>query len=579
MRINAETKFSHMLNCFTNQFRKPLQAGLLLIAMLGLSLNAHAVSDTVCAYTDSHLYTTPYDSGHSYQWSVQGGKIISGQNTDSIRVNWHSGNDTGVIKLTETNLSNCDSTVRDSIYIAPKPRPAITGRDTLCAFSGPHAYTTSGSSGNTYNWTVTGGTIQHGTGTDSITVQWHSSGTGTVKLKETNASGCDTTVVKDIHIDPKPGPAISGKDSVCEFSGGHGYSTAAKSGHTYNWTVNGGTITSGSGTDSITVKWRGSGSGTVKVKTTNASGCDTTVSQNIHIDPKPAPAITGKDTLCTNATTAYTTGGTTGSSYNWTISGGTILSGKGTDSITVNWGTSGNGKVELKQTNAQGCDTTITRDITIDPKPTPVIQGKTPICEESITAYYVNSDTTHSFSWNVAGGAIIKGSGTDSITVEWGNNGSGTVNLTETNNKGCDTAISKNINIDPKPEPVIQGLKEFCEGDQTFVYLNSYDPDHQYQWQVSGGKVTNNNPRDTLQVKWTAPDRSGAAIVTAQNQQGCFNADTHDINVRPTPNPSLKGPVEFCENASAVFYPANEDSAQQVDWTITGGNVQKKRTA
>lgn len=651
-----------MVHRFTFKSKKPIQVCLLLIGMLGISLNAHAVSDTVCAYTDSHLYTTPYDSGHSYQWSVQGGKIVSGQNTDSIRVNWHGGNDTGVIKLTETNLSNCDSTVRDSIYIAPKPSPSITGKDTVCAFTSghayttssksgynykwtvsggtitsgsgtdsitvdwqgtdsgnvqlkttnasgcdttvnkpihidpkpapaisgkdtvceftsPHAYTTSGGSGHSYSWTVTGGTIQSGAGTDSITVQWSGSGSGTVQLKETNASNCDTTVTKDIHIDPKPAPAISGKDTVCEFTGGHGYSTAAKSGYTYSWTVNGGTVTSGSGTDSITVKWQGSGSGTVKVKTTNSAGCDTTVSKNIHIDPKPSPAISGKDTICTNATTAYTTTGSSGSSYNWTVSGGTIQSGKSTDSITVNWGSSGSGTVKLKQTNAEGCDTTVTKDITIDPKPTPVIQGQTPICEGSVTAYYVNSDTTHTFSWSVSGGTITKGSGTDSITVEWGGSGNGTVNLTETNNKGCDTSVSKNINIDPKPEPVIQGFKEFCEGEDKFVYLNSFDTDKHYKWQVIGGHIVNDKPRDTIHIKWSAPEKSGAAMVTAQNQQGCFNTDTHDIQVRPKPKPSLDGPVELCANASAVFYNTNDDSSQLVDWTITGGNVQKKRTA
>ena len=563
----------------TSNTSKLIQLGLLLFTMLGLSLDAHAVSDTVCAYTDSHVYSTPYDSGHSYTWSVQGGNIVKGQNTDSIWVNWKSGNDTGVIKLTETNLSNCDSTVRDSIYIAPKPAPTIAGKDTVCAFTGTHSYTSTGRSGHSYTWTVTGGTIQSGAGSDSITVKWNNSGTGTVQLKESNVSSCDSSVTKNIHIDPRPSPAISGKDTACAFTSGQAYTTANKSGYSYSWTITGGTITSGRGTDSITVDWQGADSGHVQLKSTNAAGCDTTIHKPIHIDPKPAPAITGKDTLCTNSTIAYTTSGSPGNSYSWSVTNGNIVSGSGTDSITVNWSTGGAGTVKLTETTADGCDTTVSKDITIDPKPTPVIQGKAPVCEQSIAAYHVGSDTTHTFSWSVSGGSITQGAGTDSITVDWGSGSSGTVNLTETNNEGCDTAVSKNINIDPKPEPVIQGKKDFCDGNQAFVYLDNPHPSVTYDWTIEGGRIQNNPDRDSIAVQWSAPGEPGVATVTAQNEQGCFSADTHTAQIHPKPNPLLKGPVQLCENTSEALYKTNTDSNQRVEWQITGGTVQKKRTA
>ncbi len=299
----------------------------------------------------------------------------------------------------------------------------------------------------------------------------------------------------------------------------------------------------------------------------------------IHIDPKPTTAISGKDTLCTNSTTAYTTSGSAGSSYNWTVTGGTIKNGSGTDSITVNWGSSGSGKVKLTETNGSGCDTTVSKDITIDPKPSPVIQGKSPICEESITAYHVNSDSTHTFSWTVSGGTITKGSSTDSITVEWGSSGTGTVSLTETNNQGCDTSVSKNINIDQKPEPVIQGRKDFCEGNRAFVFLNNPNPGNRYQWKIEGGNIQNRGLNDTIQINWSTPDKSGVATVTAKNQQGCLSRDTHTMNIHSKPDPQLKGPVQLCKNSSQVFYNTNNTDNQQVDWTLTGGNFEKKRTA
>lgn len=51
----------------------------------------------------------------------------------------------------------------------------------------------------------------------------------------------------------------------------------------------------------------------------------------------------------------YTYQETTGSSYEWVVTGGTIISGQGTSSITVEWDDSGTGSIILVETNADGC--------------------------------------------------------------------------------------------------------------------------------------------------------------------------------------------------------------------------------
>jgi hypothetical protein len=45
-------------------------------------------------------------------------------------------------------------------------------------------------SGSTYNWTLLGGIIQSGIGTNSIDVLWNSSGTFSISVIETNINGC-----------------------------------------------------------------------------------------------------------------------------------------------------------------------------------------------------------------------------------------------------------------------------------------------------------------------------------------------------------------------------------------------------
>ncbi len=67
-------------------------------------------------------------------------------------------------------------------------------------------------------------------------------------------------------------------------------------------------------------------------------------------------AITGVLNTVVNATETYTVTNTNGSSYSWNVTNGTIASGTGTNSITVNWGsTIGTGTLSVTETNASGC--------------------------------------------------------------------------------------------------------------------------------------------------------------------------------------------------------------------------------
>jgi hypothetical protein len=51
----------------------------------------------------------------------------------------------------------------------------------------------------------------------------------------------------------------------------------------------------------------------------------------------------------------YTTPATSGSSYVWTVAGGTIVSGAGTPSIRIVWNTPGIGTILLVETTAANC--------------------------------------------------------------------------------------------------------------------------------------------------------------------------------------------------------------------------------
>lgn len=136
------------------------------------------------------------------------------------------------------------------------------------------------------------------------------------------------------------------------------------------------TLTVSGGTSPYTYSWTGTGGftstfkdltalkyGTYTVVITDANGCTTSVTKNIYepencsdgidndndgdidcndTDCKPAApgAITGNSNPCINQNTVYTVPQSGTLSYQWTVpSNGTIISGQGTNSITISWTT------------------------------------------------------------------------------------------------------------------------------------------------------------------------------------------------------------------------------------------------
>jgi hypothetical protein len=76
----------------------------------------------------------------------------------------------------------------------------------------------------------------------------------------------------------------------------------------------------------------------------------------IQINSTPnTSAISGLSEVNSGETNTYTVSGLAGSSYAWTVSGGTIQSGMGTASIDIKWGPKGTGNITVIETSAGNC--------------------------------------------------------------------------------------------------------------------------------------------------------------------------------------------------------------------------------
>ncbi len=156
-------------------------------------------------------------------------------------------------------------------------------------------------------------------------------------------------------------------DTVCVGAVGEQYWVTPTAGSTYDWTVNGGggTITSGQGTDAITVDWGNTGglfAGALTVVETNAAGCTDTVTLDVFI---LVPTVTPIGPFCEGDPCVALTGTPAGGVWTGT---GVVLNGGVYEFCPT---TSGAGSFNLTYT-VNGCSIVMTVDVSPTPNVGPI---------------------------------------------------------------------------------------------------------------------------------------------------------------------------------------------------------------
>jgi trimeric autotransporter adhesin len=322
-------------------------------------------SQSVCKNTPGVVYSIdPIATATSYTWTVPTGTTItSGANTNSITVDFSVSAVNGNVTVAANNVCGAGPAAILPVTINELPVPVVSGPVSMCQNTTGNVYTTDAGMTN-YVWTVTGGTITAGAGTNSITVTWTATGAQSVNVNYANANGCSAVspVSFPVEVLTLPVPVISGANVACESSAYLDYTTeAGMTNYVWDLTPNSGTITQ-TGTNMVTIFWNAAGSKWVSVSYTNANGCTaaTPTVYNVTVNPLPATpgAISGQVEVCAGATSvAYSVTSVTGAiSYAWTLpTGAVIATGAGTNSITVNYGpTAASGNISVVAQNSCG---------------------------------------------------------------------------------------------------------------------------------------------------------------------------------------------------------------------------------
>ncbi|TAG90727.1 MAG: PKD domain-containing protein, partial [Bacteroidetes bacterium] len=533
-------------------------------------------SASTCENTTGNAYSVTNNVGSTYSWSVSGGIITAGQNTNAIQITWGSAG-AGVITATETiTATGCVRNDVRNITILAKPNPIIPNVNTsVCANQTGVTYTMP-SNGSTYSWSVSGGTIASGGSTNVVTINWGAANpNASVSVIETAANGCTAPNTRAVVVNPLPIPPIIGNVSICANSVGNIYSTSGSG--TFVWAITGGTITAGQNTNQITVSWGAAGTGTLNVTQTDANSCVGTSNQNITINALPTPVITGSGFVCAGKTAeAYSITSSANRSYSWNVTGGAIATGQNTNAITIDWGTTASGTVQVTETNTlTNCVTITSRNITIHPLPTPAITGTLNVCALSVQNYQVVNAAGQNYVWNVVGGTFT-GQGTNQISVTWGSNPAGAkVEVTQTNTlltPNCSRLDSKNIIILPLPTPSISGGAA-CETSVGNIYSTPFVTLNTYSWTITGGTITSATNLSQVTVTWGVAG-TGTLTVTQTDPNNCSNTATQNYTINPLPNPLVTNTNNaVCALSTGVTYSTPNVAGNTYIWDVTNGVI------
>ncbi|OJW84505.1 MAG: hypothetical protein BGO69_10960 [Bacteroidetes bacterium 46-16] len=588
----------------------------LLLGFVPLARGATIVGpDTVCR-GGSEIYKAEFTAGTIYDWTVTNQGAVTStttyQDSSLATILWsNAGTATITLYVIDPNTGDTLSTSTKTVYVYGPPSLYLTS-DVVVACTEFHegdplpdstvgctkycknstvVYTLHGDTTGTTTWTVTGGTISSSS-MGTCTVIWGAGASGSITVTEVMPWGCETTVslciqlidppTADFAVAPDPADTVVCDSSIVVFVDN---STAAANSQivSWYWDFGDGFYSGQPGGPLATVshQYNTPGNYTATLVVTNECGCTDTAHIHIEVLDSTGVKITCPSVVCENDTATYTVDATC-SVYNWSVTGGTIVSPMPyTNVIRIVWDdpSSTNGIGTVTFTPDTACELACAEPTTVFVpivQQAGTIQGLATVCPYSQYIYRLPKWPTTEYNWyveSVTGLATLTptdqpneialntASGPDVIQVK--------CNYHNTL-LGCGGLASLKVKVRPASSISVQA--HACLGDNV------------------GGEIA---PFPTAVANWTitAPDNTqttstGHTFNFTATQVGTYMIEavsptdvycppdaayvTVDTVQRPD---SIVGPDTICRGEPILFTAMNPMPNTVFHWQATGGTV------
>ncbi len=370
--------------------------------------------------------------GISYNFRVGGVTVQNGVLNTYTTTSLTNGQVVDVVVTASGGCNAISPAITMTVHPLPVPTISSSDGDNIFCAGTPVTFTASG--GSSYNFRVSGISVQSGisnTYTTSSLVNGQ-----IVDVIVTNNNGCSATSAGIINtVNSLPVPVLTSSDPDNTFCAGTPVLFTASGGVNYNFRVGGVSVQNSSSpnysTSSLT------NGQVVDVVVTNAGGCSATSSGiNNTVLPLPVPVLTSSDAdniFCAGNSVTFTASG--GVAYNFRVNGLSVQSGTSTTFTTTSLT---NGQVvDVIVTNANGCSA-VSAGITntVNPMPVIIASNNGPICEGSPLLLTGSPSFLTSYSWTGPNGftsSLQNPQVSQEATVFM----SGVYTLTVTTSNGC----------------------------------------------------------------------------------------------------------------------------------------------
>ncbi len=508
----------------------------------------------------------------SYSWSLPSGwTIISDSNSPTIIVS--VSDQDGIVTANYSN--NCGSSSA-SISVNPTTTPStpgsITGSSSPCKNSSA-SYSISPVTGATgYTWIAENGSVS-GSGTN-VSITFSASGYKTISVSAYNDAGTSNASTREVQVQSSPSSRSISGDSTPTIGYTSTYSCTSYSGESYSWSVpSGSTITSGQGTNSISVR-AGTSSGNVRVDISNSCG---STSPYKSVSPVPSRPVTiyGISDPCQNTSVEYSINSVTGAtSYNWSAENGTVY-GSGLV-VDIVFSSPGDNQISVSASNSAGTSSKRYRTVTVKSPPSSVgnITGEITPCQGTSKTYSVNYVSGVSYSWSVPSGwTITSGQGSSSITTTVGTS-SGQISVTPDNSCGDGPASVHSVVVSPLPSVGdVTGPSTPKKNGQATYSCTSSNIDL-YSWTVpSDWTIISDENSSTIIVQ--VGNSSGSISVEGTNTCGSNQSQQFSVvPIDPPVTPELIiGSQTTCTASSESYGISEVPGATEYIWTAEDGTI------
>lgn len=533
-------------------------------------------------YNTTQTYTIDSIAGTAYTWDYPSGWLLAG-GQGCHAVNLITGANSGTITVTPSNVcgNGLSSTLSVTVNNIPAQPDSVYGETDPCEGSS-QSYWVNHLPGVSHTWVVPQDwTITYGAGTDSIVV---TTGAASGWVQATPSNVCGQGLSRSTQVSPMLLPVqpsiIAGDTFPCQGATTV-YSVTNMQGTSFTWQIPAGwTIVSGQGTNTLSVL-AGTQPGNLTV--TPSNGCGSGPARSIHCSINTVPtqpsAVVGNANPCSGAIETYYASHHEGVTHTWNLpSGWVLLSGQGSDTITVQ--TSSNGG-NITATSSNVCGSGLANSLAVNIKPLPLqpstISGLTTPCQGTSQTYFVTPIAGVTYNWSVpTGTTIVSGQGTSTVNVLCGAS-SGNISVVPANNCGNGPAQSISVTITQLPANpgTISGLTNPCiNSTQTYSVVSL--PGYSYSWTVPAGwSIASGQGTSTISA--TTTTTGGEITVTASNMcgAGAPSSLTAIMSLPPAQPSIINGPASPCTNMGAVNYSVDYVAGITYTWTVpTGWTIQ-----